>query len=110
MQSPEGEKFHVYAGNQFWSYQRSDMRVRERKPRREVEVVRAPADEIALLKELLGEQRESAVERARSDPKRKSATWIATGDHLVLLVVDAVSVLHPKVKTYVCQVLDVTDE
>jgi hypothetical protein len=60
--------------------------------------------------DLIAEQEESAVERARADKLKVSATWMAKGDHLVLLIVNASNLMKPKKTTYKCRLIDVTIE
>jgi hypothetical protein len=59
----------------------------------------------------MAEQVAGADRRAREDVRSKtSATWIAKGDHLVLLVVSAQNSRKLQRKFYRCAVLDVIEE
>jgi hypothetical protein len=59
---------------------------------------------------LVREQIPKAFERARADRSRISATWVATGDSLALLVCNTTSSKNANSKIYRCRVLDVITE
>ncbi len=68
---------------------------------------KAEPEQIAELQVLMDEQVPGALKSAAADPRKKSATWIASGDFLVLLVCDATSASKPVQKRYTCKILDV---
>jgi hypothetical protein len=73
------------------------------KPKKE----KSEKDQIQELESLMDEQVESAVKRATADPKKTSATWIGSGDFMILLLCDASSIRKPTQKRYTCRILDV---
>jgi hypothetical protein len=72
---------------------------KERKEKSELEQVEE-------LEALMDEQVESALRRASADPKKTSATWIGSGDFMILLLCDATSTKKPVQKRYTCRILD----
>jgi hypothetical protein len=56
--------------------------------------------------DLVREQASNAMERAKADPRRISATWVATGESLALLICNATSAKSPTKHIYRCRVLD----
>jgi hypothetical protein len=59
---------------------------------------------------LVREQIPNAIERAKRDRSRISATWVATGDSLALLVCNTISSRETTKHIYRCRVLDVIIE
>ena len=78
-------------------------------PRKKVPALSTPEEEVSELKGLMDEQESMAEESARRDPRKLSAVWIAKGDHLVLLVTNAVG-LRPKKTRYTCRILSVDSD
>lgn len=78
------------------------LRVNRREPKPEP----TAAEEIHELHTLMSEQQGMAEESARRDPRKLSAVWIAKGDHLVLLVTNAVG-LKAKRTMYTCKLVSV---
>jgi hypothetical protein len=72
------------------------------KPRRE----KSELEQKEKLEALMDEQVEGALKRASADPRKTSATWIGSGDFLILLLCDATSMKKPIQKRYTCRVLD----
>jgi len=68
-----------------------------------------PGADLKLLREMMSEQGDMAERRARASSDRFSATWMAKGDHLVLLIVNAQSKVSKR-KLYVCEILEVVEE
>ena len=58
------------------------------------------------LEALMDEQVDSALRRALAASKKTSATWIGSGDFMVLLLCDASSLKKPVQKRYTCRILD----
>lgn len=63
-------------------------------------------EQLEELEALMDEQVDAALKRASADTRKTSATWIGSGDFLVLLVVDATSISRPVQKRYTCRILD----
>jgi hypothetical protein len=61
--------------------------------------------QIEELEALMDEQSDSALRRASADPKKTSATWIGSGDFMILLLCDATSIKRPVQKRYTCRIL-----
>lgn len=67
--------------------------------------------DLARLIDLMEEQIPAAEDRARADLRTKtSATWVARGDHLVLLIVNAVDPRKIRRKSYRCRILEVAED
>lgn len=62
---------------------------------------KSDAEVLATLAVLMDEQESAAVLRAKADPRRVSATWIAMEDSLILLVV-TVTGAQVKKKKFLC--------
>jgi hypothetical protein len=67
-------------------------------------------EQVEQLEALMDEQVPSALQRAASDSRKTSATWVGSGDFIVLLVCDATSVSKPTQKRYTCRILDLKEK
>jgi len=64
------------------------------------------SSELKLLSELADEQLEGTRRRAEAGKEGIAVCYVGKGDHLVLLVVQKVK---PKVKKYLCRVIEVEE-
>lgn len=65
--------------------------------------------DLKLVEELALEQASMLHNNAKLSKNKFAATWVAKGDHLALLIVDATNLMKPAQKMYVCRILDIKE-